>query len=60
MSAQALREDRIQDEARATQDVRRLCELFGLSVKGAERYLSPHNHPLLIAAASNNSAGASE
>ncbi|WP_248761026.1 hypothetical protein [Pseudarthrobacter sp. SSS035] len=48
MSAQALREDRILDEARATQDIRRLCDLFGLSVKGAERYLSTHDHPLLM------------
>lgn len=39
LSAQALREDRILDEARATKDIRRLCDLFGLSVKGAERYL---------------------
>ncbi|MBD1540600.1 hypothetical protein HC749_20875 [Arthrobacter sp. S13_S34] len=38
-SAQALREDRILDEARATREIRRLCDLFGLSVKGAERYL---------------------
>lgn len=40
MSAQAIREDRILDEAHATRDVRRLCDLFGLSVKGAQRYLS--------------------
>lgn len=38
-SAQALREDRILDEALATNDIRRLVDLFGLSVKGAERYL---------------------
>ena len=38
-SPQALREDRILDEARTTKDIRRLCDLFGLSVKGAERYL---------------------
>lgn len=40
-SAQALREDRILDEATATKDIRRLVDLFGLSVKGAERYLDP-------------------
>lgn len=40
MPAQALREDRILDEANATKDIRRLCDLFGLSVKGAERYVS--------------------
>ena len=39
-SAQALREDRILDEALATKDIRRLVDLFGLSVKGAERYLA--------------------
>jgi hypothetical protein len=41
MSAQAVREDRILHEAHATRDIRRLCDLFGLSVKGAERYLVP-------------------
>jgi len=50
MSAQALREDRILDEARATQDIRRLCDLFGLSVKGAERYLGTLDHPSLMTA----------
>lgn len=39
MSPQALREDRILYEAQTTNDIRRLCDLFGLSVKGAERYL---------------------
>lgn len=39
LSAQAVREDRILHEAMVTGgDVRRLCDLFGLSVKGAERY----------------------
>ncbi len=39
MSAQAIREDRILHEAQATRgDVRRLCDLFGLPVSGAERY----------------------
>ncbi len=38
---QTLREDRILDEVRATGgDVRRICELFGLSVEGALRYTS--------------------
>lgn len=44
MSAQAIREDRILNEAHVTRDVRRLCDLFGLSVQGAERYLSTSNH----------------
>lgn len=48
MSAQALREDRILDEAHATKDIRRLCDLFGLSVKGAERYLTTLDHPFLV------------
>lgn len=60
MSARALREDRILDEALATQDIRRLCDLFGLSIKGAERYLSTLDHPLLMTAESNNSPVASE
>ena len=38
---QTLREDRILDEVRATGgDVRRICELFDLSVEGALRYTS--------------------
>lgn len=46
-SAQALREDRILYEATATKDIRRLVDLFGLSVKGAERYLDPLEAPRL-------------
>jgi hypothetical protein len=42
---QTLREDRILDEVRATGgDVRRICELFGLSVEGALRYTSTLDH----------------
>lgn len=48
MSAQAIREDRILDEALATRDIRRLCDLFGLSVKGAERYLAGLDNPALM------------
>lgn len=46
MPCQTIREDRILHEAIATGgDVRRLCDLFGLSVKGAERYTGtlPHD-----------------
>jgi hypothetical protein len=43
---QALREDRILHEIRATGgDVRRLCDLFGLSVEGTTRYLKTVEHP---------------
>lgn len=39
MSAQTIRQDRILDEAHATRgDIRRVCDLFGLSVAGAYRY----------------------
>jgi integrase len=38
VSAQAIREDRILHEAITTGDIRRLCDLFGLTVGGAERY----------------------
>ncbi|WP_211337496.1 site-specific integrase [Lentzea atacamensis] len=39
LSATALREDRILDEARVTGgDVRRICDLFGLSIQAACRY----------------------
>lgn len=44
--AQIIREDRILDELLATGgDLRRLCDLFGLSSSGAERYLGALNHP---------------
>jgi hypothetical protein len=46
ISAQALREDRILHELHATGgDVRRLCDLFGLSIGGAERYLATLDPP---------------
>ena len=42
VSPQAVREDRILDEALATGgDIRRLCDLFGLTVGGAGRYARP-------------------
>ena len=41
-----LREDRILHEIHATAgDVRRICDLFGLSVEGATRYLATVEHP---------------
>ena len=43
---QALREDRILSEIHATGgDIRRICDLFGLSVEGATRYLRTVEHP---------------
>jgi hypothetical protein len=48
ISVQAIREDCILHEAHATHgDVRRLCDLFGLSVKAAERYTATVDHPAL-------------
>ena len=45
MSGQAIRLDRIFDEAQATGgDARALCDLFGLSIAGAYRYTSVLNH----------------
>lgn len=42
----ALREDRILHEIHATGgDVRRICDLFGLSIEGATRYLATIDHP---------------
>lgn len=42
IAAKAIRDDRIVDEANATGgDVRRLCDLFGLSVGAAVRYVDP-------------------
>jgi hypothetical protein len=41
-----LREDRILHEIHATGgDVRRICDLFGLSIEGAARYLKTVEHP---------------
>ena len=46
MRPQALREDRILHEIHATGgDIRRICDLFGLSVEGATRYLGTIEHP---------------
>lgn len=48
MSTQAIREDRILDELHATGgDVRRICDLFGLTITGAARYACVLNHPEL-------------
>jgi hypothetical protein len=48
VSAQAVREDRILHEAIATGgDIRRLIDLFGLSVAGAERYTRVVHEPAL-------------
>jgi len=45
---QALREDRILQEIHvAGGDIRRICDLFGLSVEGALRYATVLNHPEL-------------
>jgi integrase len=47
-SVRAIREDRILDEAHASAgDLRRLCDLFGLGVKAAERYAATLDHPAL-------------
>jgi integrase len=46
---QALREDRVLDEAHATGgDLRRVCDMFGLSVTAAQRYTTTVDHPDLI------------
>jgi len=45
LTAQELREDRILNEIHAADgDVRRICDLFGLSVEGATRYLDTVEH----------------
>ncbi len=46
LQPQLLREDRILNEIHATGgDVRRICDLFGLTVSGATRYLGALEHP---------------
>ncbi|HEX5115990.1 MAG TPA: hypothetical protein VFW65_12400 [Pseudonocardiaceae bacterium] len=48
VSAQAIREDRILNEALTTGgDIRRLCDLFGLTIGGAERYIRGTEQPPL-------------
>ena len=48
ISAQAIREDQILHEVHATGgDVDRLCDLFGLSISGAERYTATVDHPII-------------
>jgi hypothetical protein len=50
LSAADVRQDRILDEAHATGgDVRRLADLFGLSVKAGSRYTATVDHPDLTA-----------
>jgi hypothetical protein len=46
LTAQAIREDRILDEAHASRgDTRRLTDLFGLSIRAALRYTDTVDHP---------------
>jgi hypothetical protein len=53
--SQALREDRILHEAQATGgDVRRLTDLFGISVAAATRYTNTVDHPDLTMSASTH------
>lgn len=50
LAATPLREDRILHEIHATGgDVRRICDLFGLSVRSAMRYTAALDHPDLAA-----------
>jgi integrase len=49
LSAAAIREDRILNEAQATGgDLRRLADLFGLSVQAGARYAATVDHPDLV------------
>jgi hypothetical protein len=61
LPAQAIREDRILHEAIATGgDIRRLCDLFGLSVKAAERYTNTVDHPDFTNSPPETSSGAAK
>ncbi|MEU7628653.1 hypothetical protein AB0C34_01520 [Nocardia sp. NPDC049220] len=56
MTAQSIRMDRILDEAHATGgDLRRLSDLFGLSIAGAYRYTTMVDHPALSRPDNNGS-----
>ena len=49
LSVAAIREDRILNEAHASGgDMRRLTDLFGLSVNAATRYTKTVDHPDLV------------
>jgi hypothetical protein len=55
---QAIREDRILHEAHASGgDIRRICDLFGLSVSAAERHAATLEHPDLITSAASGATG---
>jgi site-specific recombinase XerD len=45
LQPRALRQDRVLAEIQATGDIRRLCDLFGLSVAGASRYAHSIDQP---------------
>ncbi|SFE22278.1 hypothetical protein SAMN04487819_109207 [Actinopolyspora alba] len=46
ITTQAIREDRIIDELFASEgDLRRICDLFGLTISGAKRYATTLGHP---------------
>lgn len=50
MTTQIIREDRIVHELLANRgDLRRICDLFGLTIAGAKRYAATLNHPGLEA-----------
>ena len=56
LTATSIREDRILDEARATDgDARRIVDLFGLSIQAATRYTSTIDDPQLINLSTANS-----
>jgi integrase len=55
MPAQALRQDRIVDEAHATGgDLRRICDFFGVTMATAAHYASTLDHPDLADAATGS------
>ncbi|WP_241563466.1 hypothetical protein [Streptomyces sp. E1N211] len=60
LKPQALREDRILQEIHATGgDVRRICDLFGLSITAALRYANTLEHPDLANGPIGNSVASS-
>jgi integrase len=58
MPARAIRQDRMVDEALATAgDLRRICDLFGVTIATAQHYTSVLNHPDMIWRDSDPSIG---
>ncbi len=61
IAARTIRDDRILDEVNATGgDIRRICDLFGIGVDAAVRYVATLDHPGLVDAGPNGTKDGGE